>query len=350
MSYKGKPMLRSMVLLVFSLWTLMLSAIPGLGAEGSYQGVFFSAPPGWTSGMQDGRFILAPEDMTGETAVVVVLYGAEKLGGKPLDDWFRDRMNSDVNPQAKVLNNGEIKRTQVGELQTLTTARAVQDAEGSVRIQMYHAVSDGRQAALAMGVTASEKAIDKYAGGIQALFESLHFSPSLKPGASASPSPTSPSVPPAPQSGGPQPEPKPSASGSKQVTAADLTGRWMHSTLGYADYVKNGAGTDITTLTNGYGKEYAFAADGTYKYKIDSAISVRSLTVTESDTGAWGFENSKLVLKSKERDNTMNFYIIEYQKAPDGTAFLTLLNDMYPPTASNIYDYGYKFVRVAARR
>jgi hypothetical protein len=343
-------MLRSIVLLVFSLWTLTLSAIPGLGAEESYKGVFFSMPPGWTSGMQDGRFILGPVDMTDETAVVVVLYGAEQLGGKPLDDWFRDRMNSDVNPQAKVLNNGEIKSTKVGELQMLTTARAVQDAQGGVRIQMYHAVSDGRQAALAMGVTASEKAINKYSGGIQTLFESLRFSRSVKPGANASPSPTSPSTPPASQSSEPHPASDASASGAKQVTVSDLTGHWMHSNMGYADYIKGGAGADISTLTKGYGKEYAFAADGTYKYRIDSAITIRSLTVTETDTGTWGFENSKLVLKSKERDNTMNFYIIESQKAPDGTAFLTLLNDMYPPTASNIHDYEYSFVRVAARR
>ena len=337
-------MVRSMVLLLWSIGAVMFSAIPGQGAEESHQGVFYSTPPGWTSGTQDGQFILGPADMTEETAVVVVLYGAEKLGGKSFDGWFHDRLISNLDPHAKVLSDGEIKSTEVGDLQMLTTARAIQDAEGGVRIRMYHAVSDGRQAALAIGVTASEKAINKYAEGIQALFESLRFKCSVNPGASVSPAPASPSTPPASDAS------NSSDSSSRPITVADLTGHWVHSNMSYADYVKSETRPDVRTLTTGYGKEYTFAADGTYKYFIDSRIVTRSLNVTESDSGTWSFENSKLVLKSKEGGTTMKFYIIEYQKAPDSTAFLTLLNDMYSLTASDIHDYGYHFVRVAPRR
>jgi hypothetical protein len=343
-------MLRSLALSLLTVVTLMSSAGASLGADESYNGVYFTTPPGWTSGLQDGRFILAPADMTDETAVVVVLYGAEKLGGKALDAWFKARMNSDLNPQAKVLNAGEIKSTSVGELKMLTTARAVQDAGGGIRIQMYHGVSDGRQVALAMGVTASEKAVTKYSEGIQALFGSLRFSASVNRGANPSAGSASSSTPPQSQSNEPQPESRPSESGSKQVTASDLTGYWVHSSSSYADYVKSGTGADVRTLTRGYGKEYEFAADGTYKYYIDSAITIRSLIVTETDSGTWGFENSKLVLKSKERNNIMKFYIIDYQKAPNGTAFLTLLNDMFALTESSIHDYEDILVRVAARK
>lgn len=338
--------MRSLALSLLTAVTLMSSAILSVGADESYNGVYFTTPPGWASGLQDGRFILAPTDMTDETAVVVVLYGAEKLGGKSLDAWFKAKMNSDLNPQAKVLNAGEIKSTQVGKLKMLTTARAVQEAEGGIRIQMYNGVSDGRQVALAMGVMASEKAIDKYSGGIQGLFQSLRFSASVNPPADPAPSP----APSESQSNPPQPESTPSDSGSRQVTVSDLTGYWVHSSSSYADYIKSRTGADVRTLTQGYGKEYEFAADGTYKYYIDSAISIRSLIVTESDSGTWGFENSKLVLRSKERDNTIKFHVIEYQKAPNGTTFLTLLNDMFSLTESSIHDYQNHFVRVAARK
>ena len=52
-------MLRSFVL---SFLTFMLAASPGLGQqEGSYKGVFFSAPSGWSSGEQEGSFLLVPD-------------------------------------------------------------------------------------------------------------------------------------------------------------------------------------------------------------------------------------------------------------------------------------------------
>ena len=339
-------MLRSLALSALTVVTLMSSALTGRGADESYNGMYFTTPPGWTHGLQDGRFMLVPEDMTGETATVIVLNGAEELGGKTFDAWFKAKMDSDLNPQAKVLNAGEIKSTQVGALKMLTTARAVQEVEGGIHIQMYNGLTDGRQVGLALCVMGSEKAVDKYSDGVQALFQSLRFSPSMNP----QPGPASSQAPTEPQAHGPRSASKPSESGPMQVTTSDLTGYWVHSNSSYADYIKSGTGADVRTLTQGYGKEFEFAADGTYRYYIDSAISVRSLLVTESDSGTWGFENSKLVLRSKERNNTINFHIIEYQKAPNGTTFLTLLNDMFSLTESSIHDYQNHFVRVAARK
>jgi hypothetical protein len=176
-------MLRSISLLLLA---LVLPIPSALAQEGSHQGVYFTTPSGWTSGMQEGHFILAPTDITEETAVVVVLYGAEKLSGKPLEDWFSAKMASDLNPQLKVLTDSAIQSNTSGGLKTLSTGRTVQDAGGGVRLQIYYAISDGKQAGHAMVVTASEAAINKYMGGIQALFQSLRFTKAPNPAATAS--------------------------------------------------------------------------------------------------------------------------------------------------------------------
>jgi hypothetical protein len=149
--------------LAFSLLTLVLASSAGWAQEGSYQGVYFTIPAGWTRGMQDGRFVFAPTDMTEATAVVVVLYGAEKLSGKPLEALFRAKMASDLNPQLKVLTDSPIQSNTSGSLKILSTGRTVQDAGGGVRLQIYHAISDGKQAGHAMVVTASEVAIKRFA-------------------------------------------------------------------------------------------------------------------------------------------------------------------------------------------
>src|SRR5207249_1084603 len=57
----------------------------------SYRGLTFTSPAGWTSGMQQGRFIVTPPTMTAEFAVIVVLYGTERLSGS-FDDWLRAKM------------------------------------------------------------------------------------------------------------------------------------------------------------------------------------------------------------------------------------------------------------------
>jgi len=130
--------------IAWSLLTFVLAAVAGLAQEGSYQGVYFTSPSDWTSGEQEGRFLLAPSDMTEETAVVVVLSGAERLAGKQFSDWFRAKMAGDLNPQLKVLQSGEIQSNTAGELRLLTTGRTVQDAGGGVRLQICRCTTGSR--------------------------------------------------------------------------------------------------------------------------------------------------------------------------------------------------------------
>lgn len=315
-----------------SLITLLLAAIPGWAEEGSYKGFFFSTPSGWTSGEQEGRFLLAPTDMTEETAVVVVLSGAEKLAGKQFNDWFRAKMASDLNPQLKILQSGEIQSNTAGELRLLTTGRTVQDAGGGVRLQMYHGVSDGKQAGLAMVVTASEGAINKYMEGIQALFASLRFSRAPNPGASPASSP---------QAGGGE-QPAAAAASKTRIAVSDVVGSWSHSTTSYATYVSSSTGSYAGSSIISYGQGYEFAADGTYQYSFTGMHNGRS--VREKDSGTWRFEGGNLAIRSRERD-PKTYQIIEYQTAPDGTTFMTLLDVYYPPSQGNIDLYAEKFVR-----
>ena len=89
---------------------ILAAALPhALAQEGNYQGLYYTVPPGWTSGEQDGQFILAPTDMTEANAVVVALGGVEKLSGKPFDDWFRAKLASGLNAQLKVLQEGQVQ-------------------------------------------------------------------------------------------------------------------------------------------------------------------------------------------------------------------------------------------------
>jgi hypothetical protein len=315
-----------------SLLTLALAASAALAQEGHHQGVYFTTPSGWTSGEQDGHFLLAPADMTEATAVVVVLGGAEKLGAKPFNDWFRAKLASGLNAQLKVLQEGKAQSGNAGGLQTLSTGRTVQDAGGGVRLQIYHAVSDGKQAAAAMLVTASEAAVNKYTAGIQALFASLRFTQA--PNAAAKP-PDSNSAPPA------------AAATKSQIAVSDVAGYWTHSTSSYADYVSRSSGAYAGSSTIAYGQGYEFAADGTYQYTFTGMMN--SVYIREKDSGTWGFEGGHLVIRSRERDRVKTLQIIEYKTAPDGAAFMTLLDVSYPPTAPNIGLYGEKFMRPAKK-
>jgi hypothetical protein len=325
----------------FSLLTMVLASSAGAAQEGSYQGVYFTIPAGWTSGIQDGRFVFAPTDMTEETAVVVVLYGAEKFGGKSFDDWFRAKMASDLNPKLKVLQQGEVQSSTAGELRLLTTGRTVQDAEGGVRLQMYHGISDGRQAGHAMVVTASEAAINKYADVIGVLLQSLRFTKA--PNLATNPPPAgagNPGVGPAVQ-GATQPSPPGTKS---QIAVSDVVGSWSHSTSSYADYVSRSTGSYAGSSTIAYGQGYTFASDGTYQHVFTGMINSRY--VKEKDSGTWGFEDGHLVIRSRERD-PKTYQIIGYQTAPDGTTFMTLLDVYYPPSQGNIDLYAEKFARPA---
>jgi hypothetical protein len=205
-------MLRNIASSILIISTAVAHAI---AQDGSYKGLHFATPTGWTSGEQNGQFLLAPTDMTQETAVVIVLYGAEGLGGKSFEAWLRARMASGISPQVKVLQDSAVQSNSSGSLQTLSTGRTIQDASGGVRLQVYHAISDGKQAAAAMLLTASQTALTKYSPGIQALFASMSFS-----AAQPAPDPTEMPAPAAQPSAGPaagkgEPLPKSEVVGGK---------------------------------------------------------------------------------------------------------------------------------------
>ncbi len=202
------------------------SSLPSLAEE--FQGVTFSPPAGWATAEQGGKLVLAPTDADDETMVVVVLDGAAKLGSTAFARWFDQQMAANLSPQAKVLLAGEITSLSHGGLSTLTTARTVQDAEGNVRLQMFHAVSDGRLAALAMAVAAGEKAFNRYVATLQALFESLRVgSPSasaaLPAARTGTASRTAPSAA-APGAKAAPPVPSPAARGGEPLPQAGVAG------------------------------------------------------------------------------------------------------------------------------
>jgi hypothetical protein len=299
-------------------------------AQGSnYQGVSFTTPSGWTSGVQDGRLSFVPTDATPDTAVVVVLYGAEPLSGRSLDDWFRAKMAADLNPRLKALQESPARRAKSGVLQTLSAGRTVQDASGGVRLQIYYGISDGQQAGLAMVVTASEAAMSKHIAGVQALFQSLGFTTATRAGAS------------------PPPAGSAIATGrKKEITPADVAGAWGHSSASYTEYV-NSSGNRTGSSTIAWGDGYELLPDGTYAYVFTGMVDSRY--VKEQDSGTWDFERGNLVIRSKTGRRPKEYQILAYEVAPDGVVFMTVLDVYYPRTKENIEMYAEKWVKKAQR-
>jgi hypothetical protein len=156
-----------------------------------YKGLSFTTPPGWSSSEGDGQLVLVPGDMTDQTAVVVVLLGAESLRGTPFPDWFQARLAKDA-AGAKVLRDSPVQSGTSGSLQVLSTGRTIQDAAGGVRLQIVYAIADATQAGAAMVLTASEAALTKYLPSVQQLFRTLRFSApaaAAEPPIAATPSP-----------------------------------------------------------------------------------------------------------------------------------------------------------------
>lgn len=58
---------------------------------------------------------------------------------------------------------------------TLSAGRTLQDGPRGTLLQVYHAVSDGQQAGVAMVATASEAAMNAHLVGVQAILQSLAF-------------------------------------------------------------------------------------------------------------------------------------------------------------------------------
>ncbi len=163
---------------------------PAAAQAPGHQGLSYTVPPGWSSGERDGQLVLVPADMTNQTAVVVVLLGAESLRGAPFPDWFQARLAKDA-AGAKVLRDSPVQRGTSGNLQVLSTGRTIQDASGGVRLQIVYAIADATQAGAAMVVTTSEAALTKYLPSVQQLFRSLRFA---APASAADPSTAGPST------------------------------------------------------------------------------------------------------------------------------------------------------------
>jgi hypothetical protein len=75
----------------------------------------------------------------------------------------------------QVLQSAPPTRSRSGGLDLLSVARTVQDGTGGVILQIYHAISNGQQAGLAMVATANEAALKTHMPGVQAIFQSLRF-------------------------------------------------------------------------------------------------------------------------------------------------------------------------------
>ena len=292
----------------------------------SHQGLFFTMPSGWTSRMQQGRFMLTPGNTTPDAVVIVLLSGAEKIAGQSLDDWLRAKMAADLSGGLKPLQSSPPTPGRLGSLQTLAAGRTIQDASGSVLLQVYQAITDGQQAGLAMAATASEAAMKTHLTGTQTIFQSLRFG--ATPDAAATSSAAA----------------RPATSGATKstITAADLVGAWSHASSTYTSY-SNSTGGSSGSSSIAYGQGYDFSGDGSYTYRFTGMRD--RVMIRESDSGSWGFQAGNLVLRSRERNSTKTYQIVQYQTAADGMVSMILLDAYYQRTDSNINVWGEKFVR-----
>jgi hypothetical protein len=288
----------------------------------SYQGLDFEAPAGWTAGEVEGRFQLTPPGTTPDALVAVVLFGVETLNGRSLDAWFRARLESDLNPRFKVLQQSPPQAGASGALETISVGRTVEDPTGAVWLQINHAISDGQQAGLAVAITTSETAMSRHLPDLQALFQSLRL---------ASPPPPADAAP---------------GAATHEITSADIVGSWSHSSSSYAEYVGSSGGYGGSN-TIAYADGYTFAADGTYTYIFTGMANSRY--IRETDAGTWGFQSGNLVIRSKEAQREPKAYqILSHQVAPDGAVFMTVLSADYPRTEGNIGLYAKNWVRTPA--
>lgn len=289
----------------------------------SYQGLSFTLPNGWASTVQQGHFMVVPPNPTPDTVVIVVISGAESLRGS-LDDWLAAKMAADASG-LRVLQTPPPTRNRSGGLDLVSVGRTIQDKTGGVILQVYHAISNGQQAGLAMVATANEGALKTHLAGVETIFQSLQFAGS--PAASA----------PSGAGGAAAPAPPGGAAAKNTVTTADLVGHWEHGASS-----RSASATAVSA--RGYGQGYTFKADGTYTYFFSGTIDERT-RFTEEDSGTWGFEEGNLVIRSRERKSVKTYRIIQFQAAPNGGANMTLLDVYYPITDSNIHVWGEKYVR-----
>jgi hypothetical protein len=295
----------------------------GRSPAASYQGLSFTTPAGWTSGLQQGHFLLTPTNATPESVVIVVLSGAERLNGKSFDEWLRAKMAADLNGGLRALQSAPPTRGKSGSLDVLSTGRTVQAQSGGVLLQIYYAISDGQQTGAGMAAAASEAAMKTHIAGVQAIFHSLNFGNGVDSTAVSGV--------------GPSPRASPGTpAGITKIASSDLIGHWDHSSS--SRFVASSG-----EAKKGYGQGYTFSPDGTYTYAFTGMID--RVHFNESDSGTWALQNGMLVVRSRERARTKTYQIVQFQTVADGGTDMTLLLADYPVTASNINAWGEKYLR-----
>jgi hypothetical protein len=140
-----------------------------------FQGVEYMAPSGWKAEDSNGAIGFLPDDVAPETATVLVLGPAQNLEGIAFDVWLQQKLKEELQDGSKVLQESEIQKQQQGNLATATLVRVTQEADGSNAIRMYHAVSDGKKAAMAIAMSVSQEGTNKYATALQSFFSSLRI-------------------------------------------------------------------------------------------------------------------------------------------------------------------------------
>lgn len=134
----------------------------------------------------------------------------------------------------------------------------------------------------------------------------------------------------APPSSGASMPPAPSQS----IGVADLAGRWEES-VGLYDRQNRAAGG---------GFSYTLSADGTYTYKYTGFSG--STRIREKDSGTFGVADGFLFFQGREL-GTRRYRILGWKQAADGTPILSLLQESYQPTESNVGMYSESWSRVA---
>lgn len=152
---------------------LVLICSASIAAE--FQGVEYTTPTGWRAEDSGGALGFVPNDVTPQTGTVLVLGPAENLENSSFDVWLQQKLKEELEDGSKVLEESETHKQQQGNLTSATLVRVTQDTDGMNAIRMYHAVTNGKKAVLAMAMAVGQEATDKYATAIQSFFSSLRI-------------------------------------------------------------------------------------------------------------------------------------------------------------------------------
>ena len=165
-------------------FVLLFLTIATIASAEIFQGVEYSAPSGWKIEPSQGALGFVPSDVTPETGIVMVLGEASDLGSQSFQQWFDQQLQEELSGGAKVIQESESKKSAQGNVQTFTLVRVIEDTEMGTTIRFYHAVTDGRKAAMAMSIAVSENAINKYSDAVRTFFGGLRISGSVSRGSS----------------------------------------------------------------------------------------------------------------------------------------------------------------------